>query len=114
MPTLEDTRRDELLAKLARFLICRGLRTPAIWFLAMHEPLSILGGQMLLFSEPLLAPFVGDSTIRDYVSLLEDRGNVRRLLDLLERESCSHPVKTANDGDRAASHRKEEIEDGSN
>ncbi len=89
MSTLENTRRDELLTKLARFIMRCGLRTPAIWFLAMHEPLSFLGGQALLFSEPLLAPFVGDSTIRDYVSLLEDRKNIKRLLDLLEGESCA-------------------------
>ena len=86
MSTVENVRRDELLRKLARLVVRSGLRTPAIWFLAAHEPLSFLGGQALLFFQPLLAPLAGDATVQDYVSLLEDRENVKRLLDLLERE----------------------------
>ncbi len=85
MATLEMERRDQLLGGLARLIERHGLQTPATWLLAIYEPLGFIGGQMLLLSQPLLAPFVGDAAVRDLALLLEDRENVKRLQDMLER-----------------------------
>ncbi len=81
---LSEARREEILHQLANRIQRYGLQAPAIWLLAMHEPLAFLGGQLLLFWQPLLAPFLGGEVVRDYASWLEERSNIQRLLVLLE------------------------------
>lgn len=84
---LNEARREEILHQLANRIQRYGLQSPAIWLLAMHEPLAFLGGQLLLFWQPLLAPLLGSEVVRDYASWLEERGNIQRLLVLLEGNS---------------------------
>ncbi|MFQ6059205.1 MAG: hypothetical protein ACE5MB_10050 [Anaerolineae bacterium] len=83
--SLTITRRDELIEGLARKIAHLGLTTPAILFLEAHKPLSFLGSQALLFSQPLLGFLLGDKEAQDYALLLEDRENVERLLRSLEQ-----------------------------
>jgi len=85
---LSEARREEILRQLAERIRRYGMRAPVIWFLAMHEPLGFLGGQLLLFWQPLLAPFLGGEALRDYASWLEERGNIQRLLALLEADGA--------------------------
>jgi hypothetical protein len=94
MSPLSEERRSQLLTNLAKTAQRYGLRSPAIWFLAMHEPLSFLIGQMLFVSQPALAPFVGDTILHDYALLFEEKENVKRLLDLLasDRVELSAPL----------------------
>ena len=56
---------------------------PAIAFLEANKPFSFLGSQALLFAQPLLSPFLTGTG--DYIALLEDRANVERLIQRLER-----------------------------
>jgi hypothetical protein len=60
------------------------LTTPAIAFLEVHKPLCFLASQTLLAVQPLLTLFVGDGSIGEYASLLEDPGGVERLICRLE------------------------------
>jgi len=83
---LSDARREEILRQLAERIRRYGLQAPAVWLLAMHQPLGLLAGQFLLFWQPLIAPFFGGEALRDYASWLEERGNIQRLLALLEAD----------------------------
>lgn len=89
---LDSTRRDALIEDLAQKIARLGLTTPAILFLEAHKPLSFLGSQALLFSQPLLGFLLGDETARDYALLLEDQENVEQLLRSLEgRAAAARP-----------------------
>ena len=85
MTMTDDSRRSELVEKLAEAVARRGLRTPAIWLLEMHKPLGFLGAQALLFFQPLLGVMAGDDVVRDYAALLEDPTGVEHLLERLEQ-----------------------------
>jgi len=93
MPLLGDARREELIDQLVQTISRHGLRVPAIWLLEVHRPLSFLGGQALLFSQPVLAVFWDDATVRDYALLLEERKNIDCLLERLERVPRVAPAR---------------------
>ena len=84
---LSEERRRQLLGNLVQVARRFGLRSPAIWFLAAHEPLSFLVGQMLFIFQPALSPFLGDAGLHDYALLFEDKENIRRLADMLADQS---------------------------
>jgi hypothetical protein len=92
---LSEERRSQLLGNLARLARRYGLRSPAICFLAAHEPLSFLIGQLLFIFQPTLAPFLGDTELQDYALLFEDKENIRHLANLLTEESVDF-VRTGN------------------
>jgi hypothetical protein len=78
---LNPQRRDQLLDELARQLQVRGLAPPTHLLLEAHRPLAFLASQFLL----VLQPFWGDPKWEEYRVLLEDRGNLDRLLERLTR-----------------------------
>ena len=81
---LSASRRDELIESLVSRLDAWGMAAPALMFLEANKPLSFLGSQMILLSQPVLGLIWEDSLLRDYALLLEDRDNVERLLCHLE------------------------------
>lgn len=81
---LSASRRDELIERLVSQLDAWGMVAPALMFLEANKPLSFLGSQMILLSQPVLGLIWEDSLLRDYALLLEDRDNVERLLCHLE------------------------------
>lgn len=82
--SLSPARRDELVERLARQLSDWRMKAPAILLLQMHAPLAFLGGQLLFAAQPLVAWMAGDRLVRDLAFLLEDPGNVERLIARLE------------------------------
>ena len=81
---LSAARRDELIERLACRLNAWGMVAPSLAFLEANKPLSFLGSQLLLLSQPVLGLIWGEDSLRDYALLFEDRDNVERLLCRLE------------------------------
>ncbi len=82
---MAQPRQDEPLIEAGlRRLSDSGWAAPALLLLEMHRPLSFLASQFLLVAGPLLSPLVGRDTVTSYVSLLEDRDSVGRLISRLE------------------------------
>jgi len=81
---LSASRRDELIERLVSQLDAWGMVAPALMFLEANKPLSFLGSQMILLSQPVLGLIWEDKLLGDYALLLEDRENVERLLCRLE------------------------------
>ena len=79
---VDEVRRDELIESVARRLEGAGLAAPAVALLEANKPFSFLGSQALLFAEPFLGLLITGT--RDWVALLEDRGNVELLISRLE------------------------------
>lgn len=82
---MAQPRQDEALIEAgARRLSDSGWAAPAALFLEMHRPLSFVFSQLLLAASPLLSPLLGRDKVTSYVSLLEDRDGVGRLVSRLE------------------------------
>ncbi len=108
---LEDIpaeKQDEVLAKLAKSIVERGLTTPAILFLDVHKPLSFFGSTCMhmtypfvnaLFSAEIpllsLAPLM-KFTAEDYrifAFMLEKRENMEKLLCKIEQYDIEFSAK---------------------
>ncbi len=83
---------DHLMINLVNWIRERGLELPAILFLQAGKPLAPIGGQMLLFFQPILGAlgsmlgWPGSERIwADYASLLENPADIERILELMEK-----------------------------
>lgn len=69
-----------LIEQAAESLISRGLREPALAFLAAGEPLAFLGAQLLWISQPL-------------VSLVQPTDRLQQWAEILERPETVHLLR---------------------
>jgi len=84
----------ELLQKIAEAIVLRRMTVPAILFLESSRPLSFLGSQFLYFLEPIVRTFIKGDQYRRVAVLMEDRGNVERLLLAIEsQESVAQEIE---------------------
>lgn len=81
---LSGARRDQLIDDLAHRLDSWSLTTPAIAFLEVHKPLSFVASQSLLALQPLLGFFLGDVSLGEYATLLEEPRSLERVISRLE------------------------------
>ncbi len=81
---LSPQERDALIERIAQGIIRRGMETPAVLFLEMHKPLSFMASQGLVVTTPLIAPILGFDNVQIAVKLMEDRGNIERLIRRIE------------------------------
>jgi hypothetical protein len=87
-----NERQEQMIERLVAWIEARGLQSLAILLLEANKPLSLVGGQALLFFQPLLGlvgPALGWPVDREHVgewtALLEDPAGIDRILERLER-----------------------------
>jgi len=83
--------------RMARFIVDRGLATPAVLFLGLHRPLAHLSSQALIVGGGLLAPLMGLDQFRALHDTLADPDSYDAFLDRIEtltRESDAQPRPT--------------------
>ena len=73
------------LDKIAQKISDHGLVTPAIFFLEMTKPLSLLGSHFLVFFGPIINSFVQSENYYRSVEIFENPKNVDLLLDIIEK-----------------------------
>jgi hypothetical protein len=94
-PELTD---QEILDRLASWIVERRMTAPAILFLESHRPLAFIGSQALIFTSPVVHVFESflqalagpgwrHVLFARFAELLEDRANVDRLVIAIERRS---------------------------
>lgn len=83
------------IEQMARFLVDRGLATPAALFLGMHRPMAHLSSQAMVVGTGLLAPLLGLERFRALHDTLADPANYDAFLDRLE--ALSHTGEPAAD-----------------
>ncbi|TAM57953.1 MAG: hypothetical protein EPN50_08705 [Chloroflexota bacterium] len=81
-PEPEESR-EELVEAVAREIHSRGLVGPAMMFLEASRPYRPLGGQAMLFFDPVLRGLFGGE-VQGVHLLLAAEGGVERLLERLE------------------------------
>ncbi len=69
-------RQAEVVERLCREVVSRGLATPAIAFLEMSRPLNGLGAQALHFFQPMFSMFSQSEDVRILAEFLEHRGSI--------------------------------------
>ena len=81
---LSVERRDQLIEAAARGVVRRRLDVPAILFLEMHRPLASLASTAVTFAQPTLGALFGFRRMAEWAALLDDRGNIERLIRRIE------------------------------
>ena len=76
---------QEILFKLADFVVRRGLTIPAILSLESVKPLNYIGSQVMVFFEPFVQALFKDiGKYNTFRRMMEKRDNVERLLQKIE------------------------------
>ncbi len=102
MPGDEDTHNQrKALARLADFVIQRHMASPAIFMLESVKPLSFIGGQALIFFEPILEAFCTPGDYRLIAEGLQDRDNIEWLIQRLEAGEEARGRKATTDANRS-------------
>jgi hypothetical protein len=89
---------QEILDRLAAWVVERRMTAPAILFLESHRPLSFVGSQAMIAASPVVHVFESffqafggggwkHTTYQRFAELMEDRDNVERLIVAIERRS---------------------------
>ncbi len=79
------TEYDAYIRELARRAVEMGLGPLAIVILEGLRPLTFVGASLMVFLEPFAEVFVPPERYRRFIGLLEDRRNVERLIEEIER-----------------------------
>jgi hypothetical protein len=83
MPEPADEQREELVEFVAREIQLRGLTAPAVHFLEASRMRHVLGGQAMLFFDPVLRGVFGGDVAEAQWLLADDTG-IERLIERLE------------------------------
>jgi hypothetical protein len=84
------------LQHLGKEIAERNLGAPAIFFLEMNKPFCRIGGQLLIFLDPILKLFVDIPEYDRLIRLMEDPENVERLILAIEAsEAVLHKKQVA-------------------
>ena len=84
---------EALLLRLVRFVVKRGLGTPAILFLQTVFPLNFIGSQMLVFFKPFATAIFNPVDYERFALLLERRETIPKLIELFEEEMAKQKEK---------------------
>lgn len=83
---------EQMIERLVAWIEARGLGAPAILLLEANKPLAAIGGQVLLFVQPLLGLLgralgwpAGSEHITQWADLLEHPAGIDLILERLER-----------------------------
>ncbi|MFC1550162.1 hypothetical protein ACFL46_02600 [Candidatus Neomarinimicrobiota bacterium] len=82
----------EAITRIAGRIIKSGLVTPAVFFLEIVKPFSLLSSHALVFFGPIITAFVRQDKYYRATELLEDPKNVEFLLSEIER--LDHQIKS--------------------
>lgn len=98
----------ELVDRLARAVVRRGLATPALFMLDSSHPLNFLGAQAMLFFEPIVKVLFRGTDYTTLARYLERRGSIeyvcRRIEDMQAAPAADAADSTPRDGPPADSH----------
>ena len=75
----------ELIEKIAKRVVQWRLSVLAIVILESVKPLSFVTSQVLVFFDPIVRSLFSFNDYRDFYEMLEDRKNVERLIQTIER-----------------------------
>jgi hypothetical protein len=86
MPELDITpeRSEEMIEKIASFIVDKGMETPAIIALETTKPVAYIGSQMGLFMFSAFLPLIPQDWGFNLVALFRERGNIEKIIKRIE------------------------------
>lgn len=82
---LSPERKQELIDKIAKEIVKRGLETPAIMFLETFKPLSWIGAELsIVYVMPFVKAYIESPIVDEIVALFHDRDAVEKLIKRIE------------------------------
>jgi len=97
---------QEILDKIAKKVVLWKMSTPAILFLESVKPLNYIGSQMLVFFEPFVQTLFSWKEYDEFRKIMEERENVERLLQTIEKFDAEALTKEKEDKKRRKEERK--------
>lgn len=87
--TYEDLSDEDkqLIERLAKGIVTRGLAVPSVMFLESIKPLNFIGSQVMVFFRPIVAAIFPTSLYDRFEKLLEKRQSIEWLLISIEKHS---------------------------
>lgn len=82
---ITEERRTVLLNKIAQKIVDYRLTTIAIVMLESSKPLSFVGSQLMVFLQPFYRAIFPYTEYDEIAALLEERENIERLIQEIER-----------------------------
>lgn len=86
---LTEEELNEKLDAIAKEVVGRRLESPAIMFLEMHKPLSYIASQGVILGMPFFGPLIGHQRMADFSKILQDSGNVEKLIVCIENMAAA-------------------------
>jgi len=82
---LSPERKQELIDRIAKEIVKRGLETPAIMFLETFKPLSWVGAELsIVYVMPFVKAYIDSPIVDEIVALFHDREAVEQLIKRIE------------------------------
>ena len=75
----------KFLKNLAHRIINSGLITPAVFFLEIIKPMSLLGSHALIFLGPIINSFIQSEDYYRKIEVFEKPENIELLLEMIEK-----------------------------
>ncbi len=85
MLEMTEARKDEIIRKLAAKVVEMRLTPVAIVMLESSKPITFVGSQLMVFFQPVYAAVFPATPYNEIATLLEDRANVERLIQEIEK-----------------------------
>ncbi|HAV92600.1 TPA: hypothetical protein DCW38_05405 [candidate division WOR-3 bacterium] len=83
---ISSDRKKEIISKIAKNIVLRGLTAPAIMFLESVKPMNFLGSQVMVFFEPIILTFFNISEYREASLMFEERDTIEKLINEIENQ----------------------------
>ena len=87
---LIDESEQELIDRVADFLVRRGLAAPAVMLLEVGRPLNFVGSQLLVFLGPFISLIFNPGELKRFTRLLAKRGAIDALVEAISRGGDRH------------------------
>ena len=96
IPNSTSNEENLFIERVAQKIYDSGFVTPAIFFLEMTKPLSLLGSHFLIFLGPVINAFIQSDKYYRSAQVFEEPKNIEKLLQTIEKlEFDSKKLKEA-------------------
>ncbi len=104
---IDEKEKQEIIDKLAKGIVRRGLTAPAIMFLESIKPINYIGSQVMVFFEPVILSIFTIKNYRKIALIFEERGAVERVLEAIEKFENENKKNKKNKDKKNKKHPKE-------
>lgn len=84
--TIKTQTGEQIIETVAEKIVRFRMSVPAVLFLEMSKPMSVLGSSALVFFGPFITLFADSTKFYQFTELLEDRENIEKVISAIEKK----------------------------